>query len=351
MRKRTSDENTYNYIYVDGSWLLTRNLFMSAKEEDFAERGVGKILELTIQTIRKYARDFGIHGDKVIIVYDKYDPNIGGYFRSNMLKDHVAYKGSREYMCVETYEQMKLDPNVTEEQLREAAWKLQLNLTKQEAKRIMLEEFYKVGLYTYCKPGLEFDDIMTIASFMRSGDENDNGKKDLIITSDSDLEYSLGPHTDLFHPRHGAVAERIVTYEEMCDKIPEGVKERGVPLYMYKALLDTLGGGHNDLRPTKRPKTNTDKVVLEVLDGNFDNVMDRELFDLEMKTFDLSNFQEAVDEVRNDIKTLFPQRGRLGGLDEFRDFCIKHKIYRISDRYYSDFISEFNQKLFCDGNN
>ena len=194
--------NKYNYILLDGSFLLTRNLWVATKDKKIEEMNPGEVIRITIN--RLY-RDWDCGADKVCFIFDEWNRNldgINGYFRSWLIKDYVTYKGTRTWMNRETIEKMKLDPNTTQEELEKAERELAVNSIKFQAKKIMKEEFRKIGIPSFSWPGYEFDDIATLASFMLHGKTE---KPNLIVTKDSDLSYSLCPSCyQFFLPTKGS---------------------------------------------------------------------------------------------------------------------------------------------------
>jgi NADPH-dependent 7-cyano-7-deazaguanine reductase QueF-like protein len=83
------------------------------------------------------------------------------------------------------------------------------------------------------------------------------------------------------------------------------------------------------------------------MDGDYSNLSDPELFKLQFNSFDVTKFPE-FEETKRLITDLFGTSGRLGSLSEFHEFCDKYKITGISDRYFTDFISTFDSKLYCE---
>lgn len=335
--------NKYNYAFIDGSFLLTRNLWVATKDKKPEKMNPGEVLRITIQTINKLYRDWGVGADKVILIFDEWNRDINGYVRSWMIKDYVQYKGSRTFITEETIEKMKADPNVTEEQLNKAIHELASNKIKFQAKKIMREEFKNIGLPYFSWPGYEFDDIATLASFGLNGKSD---KPNLIVTKDSDLTWSLCPGCDQFLlPTKGSLPT-IVTYDDMYYKIPEVLRNSGLGLYMYHAYCDSLGiTGHNDnLKTIKSGKDGT-QTILKIMNGDYSDVEKPDAFRAQMKSFDLSCFPD-VDRVNDMIQNDFKTRGHIGTLDEFKIFCTKYDIKGISDTYYNGLSERFDTKLF-----
>jgi hypothetical protein len=208
----------------------------------------------------------------------------------------------------------------------------------------MREEFPKLGIPWIEFNGYEFDQIATLAAFERFGKTE---LPDLIITKDTDLLYSLTPGCKFFAlPTRGS-EPKVVTYEEMYYQIPEVLRNMGMSLYQYNAYLNAFGKGHNDLARTLKKGYDPTQSIIETAQGNFECIEpDRlELFQAQLKSYDLSIYPR-LDEVKRCITEEFPKIGYYPSTRDFQDFCEKYKINGISDRYFSDFTSVFDQKLF-----
>lgn len=335
--------NKYNYAFIDGSFLLTRNLWVATKDKKVDEMEVGEVIRITIQTINKLYRDWGVTSDKACLIFDSWDRNINGYIRSWMIKDYVKYKGSRKFITEQTIEDMKADPNTKPEELEKAIHELATNKIKFQAKKIMMEEFKNIGIPSFSWPGYEFDDIATLASFGLNGKSD---KPNVIVTKDSDLMWSLCPGCDQFLlPTKGSMPT-IVSYSEMYYKIPEVLRNNGLGLYMYHAYCDSLGiTGHNDnLRTIKSGRDGT-QAILKIMNGDYSDVEKIDAFKAQMNSFDLSKFPD-VDRVNDMIFNDFGRVGRIGTLDEFKEFCVKYGVKGISDSYYTGLSEHFDTKLF-----
>lgn len=96
----------YFYCFLDFSLILTRSLFVISKGKDIGEYTAGELIRTCIWTINKVLRDYGISARKVILVYDKWDESIGGYYTSYLLGGQ--YKDTRHYMDETIFEGMKM---------------------------------------------------------------------------------------------------------------------------------------------------------------------------------------------------------------------------------------------------
>ena len=345
--------NRYKYALVDMSYILIRNLKAISAGKGVGEYNEGEVLRITIQTIKKIVREYGITADKYILIYDKWDKEIGGYYRTHLLKPFVTYKGSRVYVN-EAYvrkledELKKIDPSNTAEiekkkkEIEAAKKECYENQVKYRAKEAMINDLGKIGLPCVGLEGWEFDDLAWLSTCLLFN-EPDN-RANIIITKDTDLQYSLSPKMDYFKIPTGKSEPKIITYDEMVKSIPLSISSRGVSLYDYKAYMDSLGTGHNDMKPTVLTKRTTEEIILNILDGNYEDV-NKEQFLAQFNSFDLHKFPR-LDKAFNIINQDFQHCGHLGSLDQFHEFCTKYDIHSISDRYYQELIQGFNPLLF-----
>lgn len=338
--------NKFNYLLIDASFILTRNLWIATKDKKPEEMNPGEVCRITIQTISKLYKDWDCAGDKPILIFDAWSSVVHGYYRSYMIKDFVEYKGTRKFMNQALLDEIKANPESTPEEIAKAEHELAANKCKFEAKKIMKEQFRQIGIPCFYCDGYEFDDICTIASFML----NDiSPKPNVIVTKDSDLSYSLAPNTVQFLvPTKGKNPE-FVYYNDMYYKIPQVLRDRGVSLYMYHAYCDSLGvTGHNDNLKTIKPGVDGTTAILHILDGDYSDVANIPAFEAQMRSFDLSNFPD-LDKVQNMILNDFSKAGHIGTIPEFKAFCNKNNITGISDAYYMTFTDRLEQRLYSEG--
>jgi 5'-3' exonuclease len=337
--------NKYNYAFIDGSFLLTRNLWVATKGKKPDQMEVGEVIRITIQTINKLYRDWGITSDKILLIFDEWDKGLAnaGYIRSYMIKDYVQYKGSRKFVTEQTIADMKADPNTKPEDLEKAIHELASNKIKFQAKKIIREEFKNIGIPYFSWPGYEFDDIATLASFGLNGKTS---KPNVIVTKDSDLSWSVCPGCDQFLLPTKGSDPKIITYNEMYYEIPEVLRNKGLGLYMYHAYCDSLGiTGHNDNLKTIKSGHDGTQTILNILNGDYSDVENPDAFNAQLKSFDLSCFPQ-VDQVNKMILNDFPTVGKIGTIGDFKDFCVRHGVKGISDSYYNGLSCRFDVKLF-----
>lgn len=333
----------YVFAVVDLSYLLQRNLYACSRGLGIGEFTAGDVVKMTIQTLNKIPRDYKLSISKYILLADKWSENYDGYYRHYILSG--TYKTDRTWMTPEKLKSIEEDPNSTEKDISKARYELYINNVKQEAKEILKTELRYFGVPCIWQDGWEFDDCAYLFACLWYN--NSDPRKSVIITKDSDLQYSINPRVDYFRlPTAGSQPE-IIDYEQMYLSIPEDLRNLGMSLYDYKAHMDSLGMGHNMMQKTKYPKADPIITIKKILSGDYSWVKDPDLFKLQLSTFDISKFpgfQDIFNKLTNDIYTI----GRLGGVEEFRRFCETHGINGVTDKYYKTFISRFDQKLFTE---
>ena len=336
--------NKYQYLLADLSLLLSRNVFACSRGKEVGEYTAGDVVKMTIQTLNKIARDYGITSDKVILLADTWAPEYGGYYRTWLLGGN--YKDSRSWMTPEKFQEISDNPDTSPEELGKAKKELYQNQVKQEAKRILREEATKIGLPCFGISGLEYDDLCYIISSMLYA--SGSTKKSVIVTKDSDCMFCTSPVVDYFRLPVGGSKPELHTYQDIyTTNVPESLRNLGVSLYSYKSMWDSLDGGHNDLRRTRAARTKLEDVMIKIISGDYSGVKDKDLFLSQYETFRLENYpmiSEAVSEISKKLHTI----GHLGDISEFHDFCKSFGISDISDSYYTSFITRFSQKLFTE---
>jgi len=344
------DSNKYRYCFIDASYLIRRNSWACSRGKDPGEYNATDIVKMCIQTTNKLSRDYGVTADKYIMVFDSWSKEYQGYYRSYLIKDYVTYKSSRKFETIEELKRMESDPNISQEEIKEYAYRLYENQQRTDAKRIM-KNLGAIGIPAIWTESFEYDDLIYLAGVIMINDD----KPSVIVTKDSDLKYCTTPNLDYFSLPTSGSDPKIITYNEMYSGIPEDLKEPlaiaskadfGSSLYFYKALTDSLGDGHNDLERTKKYRTNTDKVIREILSGNYSNVEKRELFEKQLETFKVFNFPRAMEA----YQTIWGIKVNVhyANIQEFKSFCDFYGIQGISDEYYQGFLDRLDQKLFSE---
>lgn len=345
----------YKYALVDFSYMIYRNFFAISRGKKPGEYHEGEIIRCTLQTLNKLSKSWGITCDKIIMIYDKWDPQYQGYYTTYLLdglyKDSRGDvegekgKGKPVYITQEVYDRMKEDPTITPEELEEAYEKLYGNIVRYKAKWAMIRELANFGVPSVGLDGWEYDNLAWLASGLLY---DPNGKPSVLITKDSDLQYALTPKMDYFKLPTAGSAPKVITYDEMYQTIPDELKG-SLSLYDYKSYLDAMGDGHNDMRKTRKDYASPQQVIKEVLLGDYSNISDVELFNKQLSTFDISKFPR-FEEAKRIVTDLFDTIGRLGTLKEFNEFKTKYNIggqeVWMGDQFFVSFISKFDPKLY-----
>lgn len=347
--------NKYKYAIIDLSMLLYRNSWVVSKDKKPGDYSPGEIIQMTIWSLNKFARDYGLTADKYVFAVDKWEPSWNGYYTTYLLGG--AYKDSRgdiesakgkadplsTYMTREKFEELKKDPSSTPEIIEEAEKKLYFNETKQKAKFALMYELGKFGVPSIFLPGYEADNLMYLASMLLYDPQE---KPSILVTKDSDVSYCTSPKMLQFKMPVGKSEAKFITYEDMYDTMPQEIKDRGISLYQYKAFIDSLGvDGHNGMRKSIKDRTDSTRAILNIMNGDFSDLNDVDLFKKQMETFDIAKYPR-FEEAKRQITDILPNAGRLGSLEEFHKFCNKYDINRISDKYYVEFISRFDPALY-----
>ena len=170
-------------------------------------------------------------------------------------------------------------------------------------------------------------------------------KPDIIVTKDTDMLASLTPCMDFFSLPVKNQPPKVTTYDEMYQTIPPKLRDLGVSLYKYNAYLNALGKSHNDMSKSLKSGVDTTDAILHILDGDYSDLENVDMFLAQMKSYDLSCYPR-LGEVKNAIENDFERNGKLANLDEFHEFCNRNNVTGISDRYFSDFINSFDPRYF-----
>lgn len=338
----------FRYGLIDLSYILSRNVHSCYKK---GQDQPGDVVRSIIQTIGKLGRDFYITADKYILLNDTWSKIHGGYFRTYMLNGQ--YKISHINTTKEDVEKAEKDPELTEEDIKKTRDRYITGLLKKEAKKIILKNFGSFGIPCVSVEGWEVDDLVRLSGVLLENEPS--GKRSVVISKDSDLLYSLTPRLDYFKiPTAGSLPE-VISYSQVWDSLTDEIKNSGISLYDYKCYSDSLGAGHNDLSKTKKLRANVNKTILEVLNGDYSNVENKDLFEQQLRTFriqDFPNFEEA----REKLIYAFVKSGRIGSFREFKAFCDRYKINSdtvfpgssISKQYYNNIINNLDTDLYED---
>lgn len=337
--------NKFSKGFVDLSWILARNSWaISARNETYT---AADIVKMTFQSLAKWIREKGLSVDKLLFFKDTWDTTYKGYYRTYLLRQAgsiTEYKGDRQYMTWGLLEEIKNNPESTEEDIKKAEKEYFFNKTKNEAKNILIGELGNFGISTISVPGFEFDDLCTVASHLLYNSEKPN----VIVAKDSDLIYSTSPKCFLWQPPLSSKPEKLITYDEAYNEyLPDRFKGK-LSLYQYFAMTNATGSiGHNYIGRTLKEGVEIDDAIERVLNNDFSDFTDPELFMKQYKCFDIWSFPR-IDEVKRLITECIDSIGHIGTSEEFLKFCEKYNISGISERYYSEFTSHFDKRMFKD---
>lgn len=339
--------NKYLYGLIDLSYIISKNIWVISRDKKVNEFSPGDLIRMTIQGMNKFARDFGVTCDKYVAIYDRWDSSVGGYYGGSLIKPYVQYKGTRKYMNEQLLEEIRSNPESTQEEIEKAELELYTNQVKTKAKYAMIDDLKTIGVPCIGVQGWEYDNLVYLFAGLMYG--RTGGKKSVIITKDSDLMYSTTPELDFFKVSTGGSEPETITYDKMYYTIPEVLRNQGMSLYQYRAFTDSLGEGHNDMLKTKRPSADVTQTIIQILKGDYMGIeVDKiDAFKAQLNSFDISQYPR-LDEATNLIMNYLPGAGHYGSVDDFHKFCVKHGVSGISDKYYSEFISRFDQKLFSE---
>lgn len=342
------DSNKYRYCFIDSSYLIRRNGWACSRGKQPGEYNSNDIVRMSIQTINKIARDYGITADKYLLVFDSWSREYQGYYKNTIIG---TYKTDRKFETVEELKRMEQDPNVSKEELEKYANKLYENVQRNEAKKTM-KTLGKIGIPAIWTESFEFDDLAYMFGVFMSNED----KPSVIVTKDSDLMYCTTQMLDYFSLPTGGSKPVTITYQDMWSTVPEDLKQLlvdnskndfGSPLYFYGALINSLGESHNNLSVTKKPTVGRNEAIKRMLSNNdFSVLTDKDLFFKQLDTFKVFNFPKAIDAYQTicGIKTI----GHYASLDDFHNFCNSIGLSGISDSYYQGFLSRLDQKLFSE---
>ena len=335
--------NKYQFALVDYSWLASRSAFIVSMGKEAGQWNYSDIIRLCIQSIAKLTNQMGITFDKCIMVHDLWSAEYNGYYRHYLLDGE--YKDSRVYLDELEVEKMREDPTKTPEEIQKATNEAFFNRMRQAAKQAVRNEltiFPSIGVY-----GAEADDIFNIFSTIYNPSGDPSIKKSVIISKDSDLIKCVSPSTDFYKYGKSSEPPHVWTYEEALETIPDNLKGK-ISLYWYHSLVEALGAGHNDVKSPRKKNSNISKVLEDiVLRGDYSQIEDMERFKKSMSSYELDKFpmyQEIVDTISSKLMVC----GYIPTLTEFRNFCIKHNLEGISDRYYSQLASKLDRSLYCE---
>lgn len=346
------ETNKYRYCFIDSSYLIRRNGWAVSRGKKPGEYNAMDIVRMCIQSINKMARDYGVTADKYILVFDTWSKEYQGYYRSYLVKDFVTYKGSRQdFPTVQGLLELKEKPGITGQELSEYADKLYENQQRVEAKKV-LKNLGGIGIPSLSVESFEYDDLIYMASILMVNED----KPSVMVTKDSDLQYCTTPALDYFSIPTSGSEPKFITFQEMWNTVPVELQgllsgaslgNFGSALYFYKALLDSMGDGHNDLLKTRKIRHDANKAIYRILSAqDYQDIENPELFKKQLETFKVFDYPKATDAYQAICR--IPGMGHYASIADFRDFCNKTGLKDISDSYYQGFLERLDQKLFSE---
>ena len=316
----------YKYAIFDAQYILTRNFKAMQNQEYFSQETLARSF---FWSIAKYIREM-VDAEKVVCLWDKWP-----YHSTTLLGDE--YKGDRYYASEEELE--GLDPVKDKEEIERIENELRINKIKQGAKYWIINAFNDLGILSFIKSGYEADNFAyVIAQHLK-----DDDKKSIIISRDSDWKYLISKNVDYAHDKTG----ETWTLEDMEKEIPEGLD---ISLYLYKSVIDSLYGSHNNIQRTLKEElpSNASQVdiIRSALNGEmkyFNSDEDLKQFQLNLSTFTVENYPE-YENVKKMMYYL-DKSGRIMSTDEFNQFRLMNN-FQVSDSYYRTFSSLLNKDLY-----
>ena len=345
--------NRYKYCLLDASYLIQRNGWAIDRGRE-GEAGWQALVRSVFQTINKVGRDFGVTADKYILGFDSWSDEYSGYYRTKVLREAgVNYKGSREIPTQAGLEELK-SLGVSPGEIEKYERALRKNGEMRKAKSVIRNEFIRIGIPTIGVKGFEFDDLAYLLGTL-GPTLTENWGHSVVVSGDSDLLYCTAPDLDYFKLPVGKNTPEIHTYQDswgnlVKDSLKEGLVQavQGTgqsPLYYYKALSDALGDGHNDMKTSKARRRVTDTVISEILKGDYSGVLDRGVFDAQLRSFNVLEFPDTIQAVQ--VLSTIGYCGHYPGPSDFAGFCQDHGIHGITYEYFMGFRERLDQKLFA----
>jgi len=334
-------ENEYKFMLIDGSYFLTRYFMASRYNDDFCKESLSRMF---FYGIAKYLRDYH-SADKIIIAWDRWSPDVEGYFRSAIINE---YKGDRVYETEEGQkqleEQLAKDQEKSEEEkkaeLEAYELNVKLNKIKSQAKYWIIDQFKRFGIPSFYKPGYEADDIAKVFSDYLEDDD----RKSCIVSVDSDWDYLINKNVDHVHPKTG----KVVTYNNIMEQEEWVPKKLDISLYKFKSFIDSLYGSHNHIIESHNAETTMcqphEVVIGSILKGEDKFIGDKGLFEANMKSFEIENFPE-FDKLQK-MMYFIDKTGEIAPSNEFANFSLLNGL-GIQEAYYSRFVSTLDTRLYC----
>jgi 5'-3' exonuclease len=271
---------------------------------------------------------------KPIIVFDK-----SPYHKLKELED---YKSDRHYYSEDDL--AEIDEEKELKKWNETKEEIRIESIKREAKEWIKNNFNELGIPVLWHQGYEGDDL----AYLLANQLELDGEKSAIVSIDGDWSYLINPNVDhikLFMKKDPV----IISYDEMRDRDPNIPED--MSLYRYKSIIDSLYGSHNFLQPTITADSTGDidakNLVLEVNSGNYSHLSDIDLFQRQLRSFNIDGYPEldiVKDKLRSINETLSPLT-----VDQYRIFC-DLTGFDVNEGYYIRTIDGYDKSLYTEEN-
>lgn len=331
--------NKYRYLFVDGSYYLKKNSFISwnnwiksGKTSSFTHLDISRMMMYSINKVMKEMNG----ADKVFILWDAWSAEVNGYYTTSILKGN--YKDGRVYVTEKDAD----NPDLSEEEKQKVLDEAYKNKIQKEAKSFMIDNLKNLGIPSIRYWGYEADSLAFIySSILASSD-----KRSAFASADGDWGYNVtNPNCDYYKIGVRGAPSKLVTYNDMIKEIPSDLLGK-VSLYDWKAYYDSLEGSHNDMRKTRRDKFDTKFIIQNLVEReDYTGIENIDLFRLQYSTFKIErfpNFNKIIDEFNSKIL-----EGSIFNIEEFRDFMSSNNL-GISESWYTRFSDSLDHNLYGD---
>lgn len=220
---------------------------------------------------------------------------------------------------------------------------------KERVKKTIIKELSNIGMISLSYQGWEADDLALLYAQLLEKDDDTS----IIVSKDSDWEYLLNPNINLLRYHRG----EIYSYQQIYDTLPEEARRRGVGLYEYKAIVDSLYGSHNNYQNCAKNDYpfNWDEFLNGMVEngrtGSIDTLekyCDTDIFLPQFKSFFIENYQDfhaVKDEVNN---LLHNKCGSIYQVEEVKHFTNRVGL-NISQNYYQGYYDILNKDRYTPG--
>lgn len=347
----------YKYFIVDAQLVLTRCYYMLKDSDRF---GIKSLAESVFYLVAKAVKSVG-GAQKVILLWDKYP-----YHKNEIVSG--SYKGDRKYLTEDDLDptievtdadihRMKIYLQLPADEKLDPKWdefkpimdkinkmqELEKERKKAAAKYYIINHYGNMGMPSLIREGWEADDWCQFISEYLEGDSEISCS----YTTDGDWPWFV---TDSLHfikiPKKGNELT-IMDRQAVLNIMP--LEVRDMKFLHYRAILDSLAGGHNNLQATIKKGITRKKswgMIIEdiVKNDNLDEYVDDiEQYKINLKTHDLHSFPDA-DLVKQEVTNIHTI-GNVMSKDEFEEYRMMNGI-GIYSNYYSEFISGLNKELY-----